>query len=109
MLSVLHRIYAAEGQEAMEATLAECSQKTDNLFVECSTSQKRYTDNGWRKPGFDHLNVDQAGAWYEEIFARVCSDNWAVQSKDVLSHTKREPFRILYHLKKTQSADSVRG
>ena len=100
LLSVLHRIYATEGQETMEATLAECSQKTDNLFVECSTSQKRYTDNASPKPGFDHLNVDQAGAWNEEIFARVCGDGWAVQSKDVLPHTKREPFRILYHLKK---------
>lgn len=100
LLSVLHRIYAFDGEASMRDVLLQCGKKTDNLFVEGSTRHARYCDKGQPKPAFDNMNVESAEAWHENVFQDVLGDDWAVQSKHVLAHTKKEPFRILFHLKK---------
>lgn len=100
LLSVLHRMYALEGDEFMRQSLLECAQKTDNLFIEGSTSLKRYVGTKSPKPGFIHQNVDSADAWHRDIFKQVLGESWEVKSQNVLEHTDRERFRILYHLKK---------
>lgn len=98
LLSVLHRIYAFEGEEFMRSVLAECAKKTDNLFIEGSTNLARYKDKGQPKPNFTNRDIDSAAEWHETMFSEVLGEEWVVQSKDVLEHTKREPYRILYHL-----------
>ena len=103
LLSVLHRIYAFEGEELMRSVLGECGKKTDDLFVEGSTRHARYKDQGQPAPGFVEHDVDSASAWHETLFADVLGKEWSIQSKHVLEHTKKEPHRILYHLSKKNS------
>ncbi|MGB0966702.1 MAG: hypothetical protein ACPGUX_00835 [Halocynthiibacter sp.] len=100
LLSVLHRMYALEGEEFMRGALLECAHKTDNLFIEGSTSLKRYIGSKSPKPAFSHLDVESSDAWHREMFSEVLGDAWEVQSQNVLNHTEREPHRILYHIKK---------
>jgi SAM-dependent methyltransferase len=100
LLSVLHRIYAFEGQDCMREVLAECGKKTDMLFVEGSTRHARYKDQGQPAPDFTEHDVEAAAVWHEAIFADVLGPAWSVESKHVLKHTKKEPHRILFHLSK---------
>ncbi|MEO9652465.1 MAG: hypothetical protein ABJ360_18035 [Roseobacter sp.] len=100
LLSVLHRIYAFEGEPFMRSVLGECAKKTDDLFVEGSTRHARYKDQGQPAPDFVELDVTSADNWHEALFAQVLGAAWELQSKHVLEHTKKEPHRILYHLSK---------
>lgn len=100
LLSVLHRIYAFEGEEFMRSVLAECAKKTDNLFIEGSTRHARYKDQGNPRPDFIEHDIESVSNWHEAMFSEVLGDAWTVRSRDVLEHTKKEPHRILFHLSK---------
>lgn len=107
LLSVLHRIYALDGEETMRSVFACCAEKTDVLFVEGSTRHARYTDQGQPAPDFVEHEIASAGAWHEALFNEVLGSNWQLESKHVLEHTKKEPHRILYHLTKMPTGDRV--
>ncbi|WP_227270204.1 methyltransferase domain-containing protein [Roseobacter weihaiensis] len=103
LLSVLHRIYAFDGEEVMRSVLSECGRKTDTLFIEGSTRHARYKDQGQPAPDFTEHDVEAAAAWHEALFASVLGEDWTVEAKDVLEHTRKEPHRILYHLCKKKA------
>lgn len=109
LLSVLHRIYAFDGEACMRDVLRQCGLKTETLFVEGSTRHARYRDQGQPSPPFADQDVDAATAWHERLFDEVLGDDWSVQSTHVLAHTKKEPHRILFHLtKKSRGLEPLR-
>lgn len=100
LLSVLHRLYAFEGEEFMKSVLFECGQKTDNLFVEGSTRHARYIDKGSKAPGFEDLDTVAAAAWHENMFKEVLGPDWIVPKAISLENSEREPIRLFYHLRR---------
>lgn len=100
LLSVLHRIYAFDGEAAMRDVLRQCGEKTDALFIEGSTRHARYCDQGQPRPGFPNLDNAAAAAWHETLFAQTLGDTWEIKSQHLLEHTRKEKHRILFYLTK---------
>jgi len=98
LLSVLHRIYAFGGDEAMKAVLFASGQKADVLFVEGATRHARYTSNGCEAPDFEDLNLEAASQWHHKIFNDVLGPAWVVDLEKSLRCSDKEPYRILYRL-----------
>lgn len=97
LLSVLHRIYAFEGETFMRAILKACGQKTSHLFIEGSTRHKRYMDGGRMAPPFADLDVKDAVRWHQELFCDELGKGWHISPVIVLKHSKNEPHRLFFH------------
>jgi SAM-dependent methyltransferase len=96
LLSVLHRIYAFEGEAYMRAILNACGEKTSHLFIEGSTRHKRYMDGGHAAPAFADFDVDDAVRWHNELFRDELGVGWRIWPVTVLKHSKNEPHRLLF-------------
>jgi SAM-dependent methyltransferase len=103
LLSVLHRIYAFEGERYMLDVLQECGKKTDRLFIEGSCRHERYTDQGKPPPDFVSLDVDSASEYHAKIFHRALGDAWDIAPAVRLKCSKKEPFRLLFHAVRVSS------
>lgn len=103
LLSVLHRLYAFEGEAFMRDVLLACSKKTDNLFIEGSTRHARYVDQKEIAPAFEDLDIPSANAWHQDLFKSVLGPEWNVPDGKPLACSEAEPFRLFYHLRRAQS------
>lgn len=101
LLSVLHRIYAFEGEAFMRSVLRACGEKTDHLFIEGSTRRARYTDQGHPAPSFTDFDIDDAERWHQDVLRSELGDRWQVSPARVLAHSKSEPHRLFFHAEKT--------
>ena len=101
LLSVLHRIYAFEGEAFMRSILRACGEKTNHLFIEGSTRRARYTDQGNPPPPFTDFDTADAEKWHQEVFRAELGDGWQVSPAKVLAHSKSEPHRLFFHAEKT--------
>lgn len=101
LLSVLHRIYAFEGESFMRSVLRACGEKTDHLFIEGSTRRARYTDRGNSAPSFTDFDTADAERWHQEVLRSELGDRWQVSPARVLAHSKSEPHRLFFHAEKT--------
>lgn len=97
LLSVLHRIYAFEGEEFMRSVLRACGEKTNHLFIEGSTRCARYTDQGSPPPPFADFDTADAERWHQALFRAELGDGWQVSPAKVLAHSKSEPYRLFFH------------
>ncbi|MEM1233887.1 MAG: hypothetical protein AAGH70_07145 [Pseudomonadota bacterium] len=98
LLSVLHRIYAFEGEAQMKAVLSACGKKTKRLFIEGSTRHRRYNDQGQPSPDFEDLNVDAARDWHRALFSEILGEEWSIEKDVPLECSKSEPYRLFYQL-----------
>lgn len=101
LLSVLHRIYAFSGTDAMRTILRDCAARTDNMFIEGSTRHARYTDVGQPSPDFVSLDVESAADWHRQIFLKELGPAWRIATYKPLPCSKAEPFRIFFHLQRS--------
>lgn len=100
LLSVLHRIYAFEGEQFMRSVLKACGEKTGRLFIEGSTRRARYTDQGNPAPPFTDFDTADAERWHQEVFRSELGEQWQVSAAQVLAHSKSEPHRLFFHAEK---------
>ncbi|MEM9351089.1 MAG: hypothetical protein AAGA47_12580 [Pseudomonadota bacterium] len=100
LLSVLHRVFAFEGEDQMKSVLSACGQKTKKLFIEGSTRHARYNDQGQASPSFTDLDVESAKAWHSDLFKEVLGESWSVRKDVALECSKNEPFRLFYELER---------
>lgn len=104
LLSVLHRIYAYEGEAAMRAVLLACAAKTDCLIIEGSTRHARYNDSGQTNPGFADLDVAAAALWHKTLFREVLPAAWVIADAIPLKCSAKEPYRLFFSLKRKTAA-----
>lgn len=97
LLSVLHRIYAFEGEEFMRSVLRACGKKTNHLFVEGSTRCARYTDQGNPPPPFADFDTSDAERWHLAVLQKELGGEWQIPATKVLAHSKSEPHRLFFH------------
>ena len=100
LLSVLHRIYAFEGEEFMRSVLRACGEKTNHLFIEGSTRCARYTDQGNPPPPFTDFDTADAERWHQSLFLSELGGGWQIPVAKVLAHSKSEPHRLFFHAAK---------
>lgn len=100
LLSVLHRVYAHKGPQAMRETLRLCGEKTGVIFVEGATRHARYTDKDQLAPEFVDLDVDDCDRWHREVIRGALGESWSISDLVVLEQSELEPFRITYKLVK---------
>lgn len=100
LLSVLHRLYAFEGEDFMKDVLKACGEKSGHLFIEGSTRHQRYCDHGQPAPDFVDLDIEAADAWHQALFAEALGEGWQVPKVIKLDCSTDEPYRLFYHLQR---------
>lgn len=103
LLSVLHRIYAFEGEQLMRGVLHAAGSRTDHIFVEGSTRHKRYMDGGHPAPSFKDQDVNDSERWHRALFEAELGPGWNIPAATVLDHSKNEPHRLYFHLSRNSS------
>lgn len=98
-LSVLHRIYAFQGEHKMKKIITAASLKCDEMFIEGSIRHERYIDGGGKAPGFSNLDSSSADLWHRNIFSECLGNRWKIVHQCYLECSASEPFRIFYYLK----------
>jgi len=100
LLSVLHRIYASEGESVMRKVLEDCGKVAQNIFLEGSIRHSRYMDLGHEAPGFEDLQEASSFAWHKQLVDDCLGEDWKIIDYKSLPCTENEPVRLYFHLRK---------
>lgn len=101
LLSVIHRIWAINGQDVAEKCLQALIEKTDLIFIEGSMRHQRYEEFGNVPPSFESNNLDECIVWHKEWLKKLIpNDTWEIIELGYVPHTIKEPHRPLFLLRK---------